>query len=208
MRLICCTLDPWQAKHLWTTAAWRSLWSILRVALVWQDKQGQLSIFLYWKSPAYCNGFVAVLTIVCDYFSYKNFQHRDCMVKQMLFHKSSAELNGLPDSSIANNGNKSYMHILALLSSPFWDIFWPETEYQKESKIISSHIASCFKASIRNMEIVLLVYVHWRSNAVISCKCVEEKGKKWSFHGKKLGRVTSLWFFCIIVPTSQYISLL
>lgn len=90
------------------------------------------------------------------------------MVLQMLFYKLSAELNGLPDCSVANDSNKSYMHTLALLSSSssFLAIFWPETEYQKESKIISIRIASRFKVSIRNTGIVILVYVYLRYNAV------------------------------------------
>lgn len=88
------------------------------------------------------------------------------MVLQMLFYKLSAELNGLPDCSVANDSNKSYMHTLALLSSSSSAIFWPETEYQKESKIISIHIASRFKVSIRNTGIVILVYGHLRYNAV------------------------------------------
>lgn len=49
---------------------------------------------------------------------------------------------------------------------PSWPFFWPETEYQKESKIISIRIASRFKVSIRNTGIVILVYVYLRYNAV------------------------------------------
>lgn len=82
----------------------------------------------------------------------------------MLFYKLSAELNGLPHCSIANDDNKSYMHILSLLSSLLLVIFWAKIEYQKESKILSTHKASGFKASIRNMETVKLVFVLLSSN--------------------------------------------
>lgn len=102
---------------------------------------------------------MATLTSACDYCSYKVFQYRDCVVIKMLFYKLNAELNGLPDCSIANYANKSYMLILAILFS-FLAIFWPKTEYQKESKTISIHTASCFKGCKRNIGIVILVYVH------------------------------------------------
>lgn len=98
----------------------------------------------------------------------------------MLFYKLSAELNGLPHCSIEDDDdNKSFMHVLALLSSSFLVIFWTKIEYQKESKIFSTQKASGFKASIRNMEIVKLVFVHLSSNtAPVSLGRMVEKRSK------------------------------
>lgn len=150
---------------------------MLTVGLGWQDKQGQLPIFLHGQTP--CNAFVAVLTTMCEYFSYKILQYRDSTATQMLFYKLSAELNGLPHCSIEDDDNKSFMHMLALLSSFFLVIFLTKIEYQKESKIFSTQKASGFKASIRNTEIVKLFFVHLSSNTAPASlgRMVEKRSK-------------------------------
>lgn len=176
-------------------------------ALGRQDKQGHLPIFFMASHQQAAVSLWLFSPPMCDYFSYKILQYRDSMVTQMLFYKPSAELNGLPHCSMANDDNKSYMHILSLLSSFFLVIFRAKIEYQKESKIFSTHKASGFKASIRNMETVKLVFVLLSSNTapVSHGRMVEERSE---FHGEELERVTSLSLFCIAVITRHCISLL